>query len=835
MARHAGPCSAAVALALCVAAPAAAQQTAGGTLLLKHAAATIPADARGARAGSAVALVETSPILVAIGEPAAKRGAGRVLLTQAELGEGLQPTPRHGLNGPGAGARAGSALASVASAPATGGFALLVGAPRTRVGGRGRPGAAFLLPASPLGGRLAVGGRRLVTIVGAADGDGLGQAVSSLDDIDGDGRSELLVGAPGTDVAGRSHAGTAWVIFSRGLATGDIVDLRGAPAGTLRIDGAQPGARTGAALAGTASFAGDGRPGAVLGAPGAGGGAGAAYVVSVSAGMARIDLAEPGPFLALHGATDEQAGTAVTVLRDANGDGREDIGVGAPGANVSGRGKAGAVQIVAGRADDGDVALLGAGPRISGAEPNDQAGATLAVADDGSGTPDLLIGAPGEDPLAHAAAGSVYVVLGRAIGHDVDLGLLGEGGVRMAGDTGSSRRPQRGFRGPALAAARGLALVGMPIAQPEDHGGAAYLLRAPGPPAIAQSSAECFTPAATMVLDDSKGLADADPRGLRSGALELLAAPSGNRERVIGAFEAAQRPAQVLLPFEPEREMALRVRGLADESVRAVSAAGDLGQALQVSQSLNPSARYAIVVSGPDATVAQAPPGGLGVDVVGVGVDAGSPQELALRRLAEAGGHYERVPAGAVQAQVAYFDAYRRCQHALPSSTKINGAESNPADVPALAIPVRSGGDFDAYAFSPKDTNWVDLDLTWTDPDAVDVETYKIEVEVEHLGTTTFDEDDLNRALGGETVCQNGIRLMGSAGDTFATFRLDFGGEDNTVDATISRHWGRYVHASGGVDPPHARASQAEADVYPQFFAPDPEQGDNEVHMAACG
>lgn len=53
-------------------------------------------------------------------------------------------------------------------------------------------------------------------IVGAAMGDGLGYSVSTVPDINGDGRAEVLIGAPHADPFGRTDAGSAYLIFAPG-------------------------------------------------------------------------------------------------------------------------------------------------------------------------------------------------------------------------------------------------------------------------------------------------------------------------------------------------------------------------------------------------------------------------------------------------------------------------------------------------------------------------------------------------------------------------------------------------------------------------------------------
>ncbi len=106
---------------------------------------------------------------------------------------------------------------------------------------------------------------------------------------------------------------------------------------------------------------------------------------------------------------------------DFNGDGRVDLGVGAPG-NTWGATPEGAIQIfyaaLGGLGIGDDELWYQDSDGVPGAaEDGDQFGAALAAADfDGDGYDDLAVGVPGEDVGALAEAGGVNILFGSAAG-----------------------------------------------------------------------------------------------------------------------------------------------------------------------------------------------------------------------------------------------------------------------------------------------------------------------------------------------------------------------------------------------------------------------------------
>ena len=115
-------------------------------------------------------------------------------------------------------------------------------------------------------------------IIGEAAGDEAGFSVASITDLNGDGLSEILVGATGND-AGGFDAGAAYVVF--GKADTAPVDLDAVAAGTggFKIIGEAAGDLAGTAVAAVGELTGNELGEVLVGAPGSVGGAGAADVV----------------------------------------------------------------------------------------------------------------------------------------------------------------------------------------------------------------------------------------------------------------------------------------------------------------------------------------------------------------------------------------------------------------------------------------------------------------------------------------------------------------------------------------------------------------------------
>ena len=140
----------------------------------------------------------------------------------------------------------------------------------------------------------------------------------------------------------------------------------------------------------------------------------------------------------------DQSGVSVSSAGDVNGDGFDDIIIGALNADPNGNSSAGESYIVFGAADGfapslSLAALDGSnGFRLDGIDEFDNSGRSVSSAGDinDDGFDDLIIGTTGGDPNGNSFAGESYVVFGAASGFAPSLSLAaldGTNGFRLDG------------------------------------------------------------------------------------------------------------------------------------------------------------------------------------------------------------------------------------------------------------------------------------------------------------------------------------------------------------------------------------------------------------------
>ncbi|MXP27194.1 hypothetical protein GRI39_14335, partial [Altererythrobacter indicus] len=284
-------------------------------------------------------------------------------------------------------------------------------------------------------------------ILGAADSDYLGLSVSLAGDVNADGYDDLIVAAPSNDDGG-ADAGAAYVIFGKasGFGTIDLGSGLNAADG-FKILGAADGDRLGYSVSSAGDVNGDGIDDILLGAF-ANGGTGSAYVIfGKTSGFGTIDLANS--LSAVQGfqitgvASNDRLGWSVSSAGDINGDGYDDVIVGANLHDDDGLTDRGEAYVIFGKASGfGTIDLssgLGAadGFTITGAAAGDNLGYSVSSAGDvnGDGYDDLIVAAVLSDD-GGTDAGVVHVIFGKASGFgtiDLSTDLSAAEGFKIIG------------------------------------------------------------------------------------------------------------------------------------------------------------------------------------------------------------------------------------------------------------------------------------------------------------------------------------------------------------------------------------------------------------------
>jgi FG-GAP repeat protein len=271
----------------------------------------------------------------------------------------------------------GRSVASAGDLNADGVDDVLVG---TGIGGPADEGRVYVFR-GPLVGRIGID-RAAATIVGALPDDALGAAVAPAGDLNGDGFGDIVVGAPRTIALGGTN-GPGRVFVFHGPLSGTVPAL----AAEAVLTGGLVDDDFGISLA-VGDVNGDGVTDLVVGADQIfrADGTGKAYVFH---GPLRGSIAasQADAVLVGSGVGDLFGGSVATA--DIDGDGKDDVIVGAPGAALA----AGRGYVFRGPLT-GTIPAASA-PFVVGGSASDELGRSVTAADlDGNGRPDAIFGAP---------------------------------------------------------------------------------------------------------------------------------------------------------------------------------------------------------------------------------------------------------------------------------------------------------------------------------------------------------------------------------------------------------------------------------------------------------
>ena len=256
--------------------------------------------------------------------------------------------------------------------------------------------------------------------------DQSGISIAGAGDVNGDGFDDILIGSSDNSDNGNWGAGKTYLIFGKASGWTMETSLSKADAsfrGEYSPDG------SGTSIAGAGDVNGDGFDDILIGAPyncDGGTSAGQSYLIlGKTSGWARNTSLSKADASFWGEYADDQSGRSVAGAGDVNGDGYDDILIGAH-QNDAGGINAGQTYLIFGKTSGWvmDTDLSKADASFWGENKDDDSGYAVASAGDvnGDGFNDIIIGANSNSD-GGTFAGQTYLILGKASGWAMDIDL----------------------------------------------------------------------------------------------------------------------------------------------------------------------------------------------------------------------------------------------------------------------------------------------------------------------------------------------------------------------------------------------------------------------------
>ena len=278
---------------------------------------------------------------------------------------------------------------------------LIIGAVFGDPGGRTNAGETYVVFGPLVPGTLELSTDSDITVNGIDDGDTSGAGVGT-GDINGDGAQDLIIGANNAETESTESAGETYVIFGP-LGAGT---LELSAEADITLNG-EDRSRSGSVASGDLN--GDGRQDLIIGAPEAApsgrADAGETYVVFGPVGPGTWALSTKAD-VTVNGIDPTDWSGGGVAAGDVNGDGAQDLIIGATGADPWGKERAGEIYVTFGPLGPGTSELFAdANITLNGIGKFYGTGSGVASGDvNGDGEADLIIGA--------LFVGQTYVILG---------------------------------------------------------------------------------------------------------------------------------------------------------------------------------------------------------------------------------------------------------------------------------------------------------------------------------------------------------------------------------------------------------------------------------------